>query len=191
MVEIGTADDEPTIRVSAEAVSAAAARHRHPFRYKVWLESLFAQDGHLLLEIFGRIRCGGAPTAIRGDLARDVPGLGPKAASLLLRNFGLGESLAVLDVHILDFMRFVGLLCRDRAVTTVASYEALEKVFVAYANFRRIRADALDLAAWIVVRSMKERRDIEYRNSSIRRAGLHPGSGFGGRARARPVPAFC
>jgi hypothetical protein len=190
LVEIRSDREGRAICIESDAMSAVAGRHRHPSRYKASLDSLFACNGRLLIDISDRICSGVGPTAIRRDLIRRIPGLGPKAASLLLRNFGLGESLAVLDIHLLDFMRFVGLSFHDRVVATVASYESVEKVFLAYAKFRQIRADALDLAAWIVVRSMKERYRIEHRNTSFGRTGFDLGRGSSGGGKARSIPSF-
>ena len=42
-------------------------------------------------------------------LAAEVSGLGPKQASLFLRNIGYEKHVAVLDVHVLTYMNWVGL----------------------------------------------------------------------------------
>ncbi len=45
----------------------------------------------------------------RRILAAEVSGLGPKQASLFLRNVGYAKHVAVLDVHVLTYMNWVGL----------------------------------------------------------------------------------
>lgn len=182
---------EFTICVGAKAIASAAVRHRFPERYGNWLDELFANHGGVFASVARLMESGDSPAAIRKELVRQVPGVGPKAASLLLRNVGLGGSLAVLDVHLLDFMRLVGLSDGTvRTLTTITRYEAQENLFVAYAEYRRVPADALDLAAWTVMRLMKERKPIEHRDTGIWGPRLDTGRGHGGRAGARPVPAF-
>jgi N-glycosylase/DNA lyase len=190
-LEIENADGEPNIRVGLKAISAASQRHRYPRRYRTFLDALFAHNGRVLAEVDAVVRSGASPMAIRRGLVRQVPGLGPKAASLLLRNIGLGRELAVLDVHILEFMRLIGLNKVACTVTTVRHYEVQEELFVGYADFRRVPADALDLAVWTVVRCMKERNSVEHRDTRFRGARLDFGRHIGGGGRASAIPAFC
>lgn len=79
-------------------------------------------------------------------------GLGPKQASLLLRNVRRDVQLAVLDIHILRFMRLAGLTTDHAAPRGLAEYEALELRLEGYACGLGMPLRHLDVAAWTVMR---------------------------------------
>lgn len=93
----------------------------------------------------------------RRRLALEVPGLGPKQASLFLRNIGYAASIAVLDTHVLTYMSWVGLTeAPIRSASTLRKYEALEDAFIEHAYSFGSAPDHFDLAVWIVVKVAKE-----------------------------------
>jgi N-glycosylase/DNA lyase len=93
----------------------------------------------------------------RRRLAFEVPGLGPKQASLFLRNTGYATHIAVLDIHVLTYMRWVGLIeAPIKAVPTLRKYEELEDAFIEHAYSFGYTPDRFDLAVWVVVRVTKE-----------------------------------
>ena len=93
----------------------------------------------------------------RRRLAMNVAGLGPKQSSLFLRNIGYAADIAVLDVHILTYMEWVGLTPSSiRAVRTIRQYERLEDVFVGHSYSLGFPPDLFDLAVWIVIRMVKK-----------------------------------
>jgi N-glycosylase/DNA lyase len=93
----------------------------------------------------------------RRHLARDVAGLGPKQASLFLRNIGYAEQVAVLDVHVLTYMGWAGLTTSPvRAVRTIRQYEILEDAFIEHSRSSGFPPDRFDLAVWVVVRVVKK-----------------------------------
>jgi len=93
----------------------------------------------------------------RRRLASEVPGLGPKQASLFLRNIGCATHIAVLDVHVLTYMSWVGLTeVPIRSVPTIQMYEALENAFIEHAYSCGYGPDRFDLAVWVVVKVAKE-----------------------------------
>lgn len=89
----------------------------------------------------------------RRGLVELCPGLGPKQASLFLRNIGY-TNMAVLDRHVLAYLQQRGLLTRPiRTISSVKKYEALEQiVFDVAAEFGLSVAD-FDLSVWITVRT--------------------------------------
>lgn len=132
----------PFYRVRANQVRRAAER-------------LYGSRGPLrsFLEHSGDIR------DARRRLTSEVSGLGPKQASLFLRNIGYAADVAVLDIHVLTYMSWVGLTKAPiRAVPTVRKYEALEHAFIEHANSFGYTADRFDLAVWVVVKVAKEER---------------------------------
>jgi len=93
----------------------------------------------------------------RRHLARDVAGLGPKQASLFLRNIGYAVQVAVLDVHVLTYMDWVGLTPSPvRTVRTIRQYEMLENAFIEHSFSSGFPPDRFDLAVWVVVRMVKK-----------------------------------
>ena len=90
-------------------------------------------------------------------LASEVAGLGPKQASLFLRNIGYTKRIAVLDVHVLTYLSLVGLVDTPiKSVTTLAKYQALEDSFIDHAYSFGCSPDRFDLAVWVVMKVAKE-----------------------------------
>ena len=97
----------------------------------------------------------------RRRLILEVSGLGPKQASLFLRNIGYSENIAVLDIHVLTYMRWVGLIEAPlKAVMTLRNYEKLEEVFIEHAYSFGYIPDCFDLAVWVVVKVVKKEQKI-------------------------------
>lgn len=81
----------------------------------------------------------------RRDLLCDCPGVGLKTASWILRNIGLGATLAVLDVHVLRALEAAG---RVSAVRLPRDYEAIERCFLAWCDELEAPPAAFDLMLW-------------------------------------------
>ncbi len=97
----------------------------------------------------------------RRRLISEVPGLGPKQASLFLRNIGYTAEVAILDTHVLTYMGWVGLAeATISSVATVRTYGALEDAFMEHACSFGYTLECFDLAVWIVVRAAKEEKAI-------------------------------
>ena len=93
----------------------------------------------------------------RRHLAKNSAGLGPKQASLFLRNIGYAEQVAVLDVHVLTYMDWVGLIPSPvRTVRTIRQYEMLEDAFIEHSGSFGFPPDRFDVAVWVVVRVVKK-----------------------------------
>ena len=93
----------------------------------------------------------------RRRLVSEVPGLGPKQASLFLRNIGYVANIAVLDVHVLTYMSWVGLTdTLLKSVSTIRKYEMLEDSFIEHSSSFGYTPDRFDLAVWVVVKVVKE-----------------------------------
>jgi N-glycosylase/DNA lyase len=130
----------PFPRLRAKQIRAAA-------------QTLYAQSGtiHELLDDVRDLR------EVRRHLASEVAGLGPKQASLFLRNIGYAAHVAVLDVHVLTYMNWIGLTTTPvKSVPTVRQYEALEDAFIKYSSSVGYTPDRLDLAVWVVIRVAKK-----------------------------------
>lgn len=130
----------PFFRVRANQIRRAAERL---YRGRGTLRS-FLQDSHDSRDA-------------RRRLTSEVTGLGPKQASLFLRNIGYAAHVAVLDIHVLTYMSWVGLTeVPIKSIPTVRRYEALEDAFIQHAYSFGHTPDRFDLAVWVVVKVAKE-----------------------------------
>lgn len=101
----------------------------------------------------------GVLSAFRSDLtARDwlvrhVCGMGPKQASMFLRNVGRSYDLAILDRHVIAYMQYVGLSVVDpRSLQRLTYYQEKEAVLQRHAAGIGYPVGLLDWAIWIVMR---------------------------------------
>jgi N-glycosylase/DNA lyase len=86
-------------------------------------------------------------------IAQNVPGLGPKQASLFLRLVDFEPNLAVLDVHILRYLELHGGQINSPPRSLV-EYESTEAQFEAHASRFGFSVGVVDYATWIVMRSL-------------------------------------
>jgi N-glycosylase/DNA lyase len=109
------------------------------------------QQSGSLAELLGRypdVRCA------RSWLVANVPGLGPKQASMFLRNATGAYDLAVLDRHVLHYMRTIELCEVTKSdVTTMSRYERCETQLRRHAESLGHEVGLLDWAIWIVMRT--------------------------------------
>lgn len=89
-------------------------------------------------------------------LVQQVWGFGPKQASLFLRRVGYCAELAVLDTHILDYLRVArGLDPKPSALSRLANYERIEVEFQKVAEEFGHPVGCVDLAMWVTMRVAK------------------------------------
>ena len=89
-------------------------------------------------------------------LVQQVWGFGPKQASLFLRRVGYCAELAVLDTHILDYLRVArGIDPKPSALSRLSSYERIEVEFQRVAEEFGHTVGCVDLAMWVTMRVAK------------------------------------
>ena len=97
------------------------------------------------------------PKYLRKNLVANIPGLGPKQASMFLRNIGRSYELAILDTHLLRFMAIKDLLPANQVhIGTLSGYERAERIVVGYADTLGYPAGYLDLAIWATMKAARE-----------------------------------
>jgi len=102
------------------------------------------------------VQQGENPISVREWLVEDVPGFGPKQASMFIRNVGLSCDLAVLDRHTIEFMVLTSLCDRTPAgLSRLRHYEEQERILLDYASALGYSAGVVDWAIWIVMRAAK------------------------------------
>ena len=81
-------------------------------------------------------------------LVQNVLGIGYKEASHFLRNIGYGESLAILDRHILKNLKLLGVVEEIPKSLLRKTYLEIEKGMRALADETKIPMSQLDLVLW-------------------------------------------
>ncbi|MEA1864551.1 MAG: N-glycosylase/DNA lyase [Euryarchaeota archaeon] len=81
-------------------------------------------------------------------LVQNVLGIGYKEASHFLRNIGYGESLAILDRHILKNLKLLGVIEEIPKSLSKKTYLEIEKGMRELADEIRIPMSQLDLVMW-------------------------------------------
>lgn len=88
------------------------------------------------------------PAEARQWLVENVKGMGYKEASHFLRNIGRGESLAILDRHILKNLVLLGVIPEVPATLTKKMYQEIEQKMIAFSSDAKIPMGHLDLLLW-------------------------------------------
>lgn len=92
----------------------------------------------------------------RQVLVDSIWGFGPKQASLFLRRIGYCSELAVLDTHVLDYLRLaIGVDPKPNSLSRLAAYERLEVEFQNIALEFGHSVGCVDLATWVTMRVAK------------------------------------
>lgn len=89
----------------------------------------------------------------RRGIMNNCAGIGPKQASLFLRNLGYSSSLAIIDSQVLKFMRKKGIAVNNPGyIRHQSEYFDLERRFLQYAQEVNVNPGDLDMAIWTVMR---------------------------------------
>ena len=86
------------------------------------------------------------------DLLLDLPGIGPKTASWIVRNHRGSDAVAIIDTHILRAGRHIGLFPPDR--NPQKHYKQLEYTFIEFAMALGVRTSLLDALMWDYMRRL-------------------------------------
>lgn len=97
------------------------------------------------------------PLDLRDDLMR-LPGIGPKTASWIVRNWAGSDAVAILDVHVLRAGRIMGLFPGESQLPR--DYASLEQRFLEFAKALGVRASLLDAVIWREMRILSRRTEI-------------------------------
>lgn len=112
--------------------------------------NLMMDHAQLLTRIDESFSC---PSDARQFLIETFPGLGPKQASMLLRNIGYGADLAIIDTHV---ARLSSMILRCDAKSD--SYFSVESRLRVFADERKINLQTLDVILWSCSRMMQPNR---------------------------------
>ena len=91
--------------------------------------------------------------ALRDELTT-LPGIGPKTASWIVRNWRGSDSVSILDIHILRAGRILGIFPQNWAVER--HYMKLEDAFLNFAETISVKASILDSVMWMNMRQLPQ-----------------------------------
>lgn len=95
--------------------------------------------------------------ATRLQLAKMIPGIGLKEASHFMRNVKFADSVAIIDTHIVKFLReYAGLEVSFQNGFTSRDYFALEDLMRKISDQFNLSLAALDMAIWDCMRRRVE-----------------------------------
>jgi len=115
-------------------------------KYIVEARELFTKDGKL--NIKERIRSFPGNLKLREWLVENVKGLGMKESSHFLRNIGLGNDLAILDIHVLNNLKEYGVIEKIPKTLTKKNYLEIENKIKEFSNLVGVPMGELDLLLW-------------------------------------------
>ena len=85
---------------------------------------------------------------LRNKLAQDIKGYGMKEASHFLRNIGYGDSVCILDRHILRSLQEFIIIDKIPASLTKSQYLDIEQKMLTFAELVKISPFDLDFVFW-------------------------------------------
>ncbi len=96
------------------------------------------------------------PDEARNWLVTHAPGIGPKQASMFLRNIYHSFDLAIIDRHVVDYMKIMDIYDpQNGSISTLRTYRKHEAVMTAHALEMGVKVGLLDWAIWVVMRVVK------------------------------------
>lgn len=92
-------------------------------------------------------------------LIEKCAGIGPKQASLFLRNISYSDDLAILDCHVLHYMKLLRLDEKFNNIKQKKSHPYIvnENILKLYAISKRMSLSVLDVGIWVVMRFIQRR----------------------------------
>jgi N-glycosylase/DNA lyase len=116
-----------------------------------------ARDAVATSPLQERLLCSCDPKVLRLGLISDISGIGPKQASMFLRNCGVTFELAVLDSHVLRFLSLQALVDDvTLSIGSISGYEVTEQVAISYAASIGYPVGFVDWAIWATMKAARE-----------------------------------
>ncbi len=114
----------------------------------------FFETGRTLSGMLQSSRC---PKELRGQLIEWVDGMGAKQASMFVRDTGFSDEIAIIDTHILDYMKILGIgnVPNSKQISP-HKYYSLEDELIRYARFLDLPLGQLDWSIWMMMRVIKK-----------------------------------
>ena len=139
---------------SPVAVGNTWRRYRFPQRRADQLASTFCMVHQKFGSLGQLLRRYPDARSTREWMVENMHGVGPKQASMFLRNVAVSYDLAIIDRHVLRYVYLIGLVHGDVGVASIRAYEKWEAMLREYATTAMAcPLGVLDWAIWIVMRA--------------------------------------
>lgn len=125
-------------------VKGRSVRYRFAAQRARYLAGTFERFDEAKLEAMGDIEL--------RDALCEMPGIGPKTASWIVRNRRGSDQVAILDVHIVRACSAIGVF--PSGANPARNYNQLEERFVSFCTATQSRASAMDAVMWSTMRSV-------------------------------------
>lgn len=112
------------------------------------MENIYRSHGSLI----GILNNYSLASKARVELVQTALGIGPKQASLFLRNVGYTDDLAVLDIHVLRYMGMRGMTNLKTSPSSLHAYEKTENRLLEHSSALGFTVGCLDQAIWVTMR---------------------------------------
>lgn len=105
----------------------------------------------------------GDVNGVRSWLVKNASGMGPKQASMFLRNCGVSYDLAILDRHVLNYMSAQGICSAEQvSISGLNQYGRYENRLRDHAQEMDCPVGLLDWAIWIVMRVANRKQEAVF-----------------------------
>lgn len=92
---------------------------------------------------------------LRREIVNICPGIGPKQASHFLKNIGYSDGLAVLDRHIVHYMKLTDKQnISAYQLGKLDKYEDIEEAFINVIKIFEHSVSVVDQAMWFIMRAL-------------------------------------
>lgn len=154
--EDALADDLSALLTAPLSMSGSSRRYRFPQARARQLASTKVAVQATAGSLCELISTAGTGEAVREWLVGNALGIGPKQASMFVRNVGLSYELAILDRHVLNYMKALDIAPTPiRAPSSLPPYLRGETALRVHADDIGVSVGLLDWAIWIVMRVAK------------------------------------
>lgn len=154
--EDALADDLCALLTAPLSMSGSSRRYRFPQARARQLASTKVAVQATAGSLCELISTAGTGEAVREWLVGNALGIGPKQASMFVRNVGLSYELAILDRHVLNYMKALDIAPTPiRAPSSLPPYLRGETALRVHADDIGVSVGLLDWAIWIVMRVAK------------------------------------
>lgn len=135
-------------------IGGRVVKYRFPRSRALWLSTAFKHIGTQFGTVRTMLQALGQSNEIRSYLVRHVNGLGPKQASMFLRDAGIDLHVAIIDAHVARFMGIVlGVPLAPGALSNLSTYEAQEVHLSDYVRRWGAPLGQADRAIWATMRA--------------------------------------
>jgi len=96
-----------------------------------------------------------SPSDFRRELIYLCPGIGPKQSSHYVKNIGLTDNVAILDRHILNYLKLIDdVEISPKQVSKIEKYEEIERRFIDNVSKFNHAVSVVDQSMWFVMRAL-------------------------------------